>query len=63
MLESACKKDKGLKGDQIQLERTQSNLKLANADFPLLSLFRNLGMYHGPETHGHKPRILFSDKS
>lgn len=45
MLEIACKQDGSLKGDTIQLERNQSNLKLANADFPLLSLYRNLGMY------------------
>ena len=44
MLETACKQAGDLKGDSIQLERTQSNLKLANADFPLLSLFRNLSM-------------------
>lgn len=44
MLETACKQDKAFKGDYIQLERNQSNLKLANAEFPLLSLLRNLGM-------------------
>lgn len=45
MLEAACKQDKSLKGDHIQLERTQSNLKLANAEFPLFSLLRKLGMF------------------
>jgi hypothetical protein len=44
MLQAACQQDRTLKGDYIQLERTQSNLKLTNAEYPLLSLLRNLGM-------------------
>lgn len=44
MLESACERDTRFsKGDSVQIERVESNLKLAHADFPILSLLRNIG--------------------
>lgn len=44
MLQDACKREKSVRGSQIQLDRVESNLKLANAELPTLSIIRSPGM-------------------
>jgi hypothetical protein len=43
LLDSACKRDGLVKGEHIQVERSQSNLKLSSSDLPILSILRSPG--------------------
>jgi hypothetical protein len=45
LLHSACKRDGNVKGENIQVERSQSNLKLSSAELPILSILRSAGRF------------------
>jgi hypothetical protein len=45
LLYSACKRNGTVKRDHIQVERSQSNLKLSSAELPVLSILRSAGRF------------------
>ena len=45
MLYAACKDDKSVRGDLVQFERVQSNLKLTSGELPVLSLLKSPGRH------------------